>query len=170
MFSFRDEAAHSGSSPDKLRKLLLNDAPFLEYHSSRRLTDILRGNEGTSLVLVSIIAIIILTGVIILRITTSSLWASADKQYTQDRAYVMATSMGDSIDALIRDGSINLASYTSSTTFNPSGSYNDPIEATIAPEGENGYRVTVRAKAGNSEYVYSAYYTNTKGSYTRQIQ
>ncbi|MCR5047874.1 MAG: hypothetical protein K6A37_02805 [Saccharofermentans sp.] len=135
-----------------------------------RAAHILKSNDGASIVLVSIIAIIIITGVIILRITTSSLWASADKQYMQDRAYVMATTMGDSIDSLIRDGTINLTSYTSSTTINPSGSRNDPIEATIAPEGDNAYRVTVRAASGNAEYVYSALYTNTTGSYTRTIQ
>ena len=49
------------------------------------------GNEGSSIVLVTIIAIIIVTGIIILRVTTSSLWASADKQYNQDQAYMAAT-------------------------------------------------------------------------------
>ena len=58
----------------------------------------LRGNEGSSIVLVTIIAIIIVTGIIILRVTTSSLWASADKQYNQDQAYIAATSLGEAID------------------------------------------------------------------------
>ena len=67
----------------------------------KRTAGILRGNEGTSLILVSIIAILIITCVVILHVTTSSLWASADLQKYQDQAYVLATSMGDSIDDLV---------------------------------------------------------------------
>ena len=75
----------------------------------RRAEGILRDNEGASLVLITVIAIIILTSVVILRVTTSTLWASADKQRTQDKAYVEATTMGASIDYLISDGTINLS-------------------------------------------------------------
>ena len=53
----------------------------------KRTSGILRDNEGTSLVLVSIIAIIIITGVVILHVTTSSLWASADLQKYQDQEF-----------------------------------------------------------------------------------
>ena len=77
----------------------------------RRTAGILRGNEGTSLILVSIIAILIITCVVILHVTTGSLWASADLQKYQDQAYVLATSMGDSIDDLVDEGKINIASY-----------------------------------------------------------
>ena len=143
---------------------------------SKRLRSILHSNEGTSLVLVTIIAIIIITGVVILRVTTSTLWASADKQYYQDRCYVMATSMGDSIDKLIHDGTINLAEYTSETKLIQSGQINassgsgDSTEVVITPSGE-GYVVTVTATAGNASYSYSAFYSKTGsgGSYSRQI-
>ena len=77
----------------------------------RRISDILQSENGTSIVFVSIIAIIVITGVVILRVTAGSLWASADKQYSQDKAYLMATSLGESIDALIDDGKIVLDSY-----------------------------------------------------------
>ncbi len=137
----------------------------------RRTSRILNDNEGASLVLVSIISIIIVVSVVILRTTTSSLWASADKIYLQDKAYVMAVSMGDSIDALIHDGTIALTDITEPTAVVPSGSLPDPIEVLISPEEEGeGYFVTVRATGGNSEYIYSAYYTKSyTGTYTRQI-
>ena len=50
-----------------------------KQHNSKqnRVYAVLRDKEGTSLVLVSIIAILVVTGVVILRITTSSLLASA---------------------------------------------------------------------------------------------
>ncbi len=132
---------------------------------SHSISSILRSNEGTSIVLVTIIAILIITGVVILRITTSSLWASADKQYNQDQAYVMATTLGTSVDNLIRDNSINLASYSSTVTWNV-----DSSVITIAPHGE-GYLVTVTSKVGSASYVYSAYYAKSgrSGSYTRHI-
>ena len=65
---------------------------------------VLRKNEGSSIVLVTIISIIIVTGVIILRVTTSSLWASADKQYNQDQAYMAATSLGEAVDVILYEG------------------------------------------------------------------
>ncbi len=132
----------------------------------RRAEGILRDNEGASLVLVTVIAIIILTCVVILRVTTSTLWASADKQRTQDKAYVEATTMGASIDYLISDGTINLSNYTSSTDIVVDGS----VVANITPSG-NGYIVTVSAKEGNSTYVYTAYYFSSgrSGEYTRQM-
>lgn len=128
-------------------------------------TSILRGNEGTSLVLVTIIAILIITGVVILRITTSSLWASADKQYNQDQAYVMATTLGNSLDGLIHENAINLSGYSTTVTWNV-----DTSVITIEPYAE-GYLVTVTSKAAGSSYVYSAYYTKSgrSGTYTRHI-
>ena len=81
-----------------------------------RSSDILRGNEGASIVLVTIIAVIILTCIIVLRVTTSTLWASADKQYNQDQAYMLATTMGATIESLIQDKTIVLTDYN-----NPDG-------------------------------------------------
>ena len=63
----------------------------------KRTSSILRDNEGTSLLLVAVIAILIITGVVILRMTTTTLWAASDKQQYKDQAYVMATSLGDSL-------------------------------------------------------------------------
>ena len=110
-----------------------------------RTATILRDDAGASLVLVTIIAIIIITGVVILKITTSTLWASADKQYYQDRCYVMATSMGDSIDGLIQNGVIKLTDYSTGTTIVQPGQINassttsgDSTEVRIAPSGD-GY-------------------------------
>lgn len=138
-----------------------------------RALDILRGNEGTSIVLVTIIAIIIITGIVILRITSSNLWASADKQYYQDQAYMMATSMGSSVDALIADGVINLSDYTAATTIitdNPSQIAGASVTVVVTPS-TTGYVVEVEANAGNETYLYTAFYSRTAGSgvYTRQM-
>jgi hypothetical protein len=123
-------------------------------------------------VFVTIIAIIILTGIVILRITTSSLWASADKQYYQDRAYVMATSMGASIDVLINDKTINLDSYEgkSNQQIFEDTVGNDKVTATVTHSG-SGYLIEVRADVPNSVYVYRAYYykSDTSNSYLRQL-
>ena len=104
-----------------------------------RFTVILRGNEGASIVLVTIIAILIVTGVIILRTTTSALWASADKQLNQDQAYEMATSMGNSLDGIIvGNKSLDLSSIAagdgviiSKTSIN--GLPNSTISASVKP-------------------------------------
>lgn len=133
----------------------------------------MRGNEGTSIVLVTIIAIIIITGIVILRITSSNLWASADKQYYQDQAYMMATSMGSSVDALIADGVINLSDYTAATTIitdNPSQIAGASVTVVVTPS-TTGYVVEVEANAGNETYLYTAFYSRTAGSgvYTRQM-
>lgn len=120
----------------------------------RRASAILSDNEGASLVLVTIIAIIIITGVIVLRITTSALWASADKQYNQDQAYLAATSLGDSIDRLIRSGS-SPEDFTSR-------------EGVKVTSSEDIYTVEVTATCGNATYVYTAIYRKTGSSFIRQ--
>ena len=138
----------------------------------RRTADILLNENGASIVFVSIIAIIIVTGVVILRITTSSLWASADKQHYQDRAYVMASSMGASVDALINDGVINLDNYEGKTDYQIFEDIvgTDKVTVTVTQSG-NGYVIEAAADVPNSRYVYRAYYykSDTTGLYTRQI-
>ena len=138
----------------------------------RNLSEILQNENGASIVLVSIIAIIILTGVVILRVTTSSLWASAGKQYSQDKAYLMATSLGDSIDALVDDGTIVLESYNG---MNPTIIFeeevsNEKVTATVS-QSENGYLIEVKADIPNAVYIYRAFYykSETSGTYLRQI-
>ena len=134
-----------------------------------RTSGILQSNEGTSLVLVSIIAIIIITGVVILHVTTSSLWASADLQKYQDQAYVLAYSMGDSIDELISNNQLDLSSYTSSSScINDSSLPASNVTASVALRNGN-YVVTVTATTGNGKatYVYTATYRGSGVNYTR---
>ena len=141
----------------------------------KRTGSILRDNEGTSLLLVAVIAILIITGVVILRMTTTTLWAAADKQQYKDQAYVMATSLGDSLDQLIVDDKeIDLAAIYASDdkalfTDNASaGDCNGTVTAVVGKRGEN-YVVTVTAKVANEqyEYVYTATYSGSGTSYTR---
>ena len=100
--------------------------------------------------LVTIIAIIIITCVIILRVTTSTLWASADRQYYQDQAYMRATSLGQSIDALIK---------TNNYTLTPGTTYIDGNKVEITQNASTGkYTVTVTSSVGNVEYQYTAVY------------
>ncbi len=138
----------------------------------RNISGILQNRNGASIVFVSIIAIIILTGVVILRVTSSSLWASADKQYSQDKAYMMATSLGDSIDALVNDGTINLESYNGLNQmiiFEENVS-NEEVTATVSSM-DNGYLVEVKADIPNAVYIYRAFYykSETTGKYLRQL-
>lgn len=140
-----------------------------------RTAAILRGNDGTSIVLVTIIAILVITAVVILRMVTSSLLASSDKQYNQDQAYMLATSMGTTIDNLIREKVIDLTTYSdpSGTVIldnHPSKLPNAHVIVTVVPSG-SGYIVNIEAKVARATYIYSAYYSRAGNSnnYTRQI-
>lgn len=142
-----------------------------------RFTVILRGNEGASIVLVTIIAILIVTGVIILRTTTSALWASADKQLNQDQAYEMATSMGNSLDGIIvGNKSLDLSSIAagdgviiSKTSIN--GLPNSTISASVKPlsndDDNRVYVVTVEANVATATYSYIAQYSGSGTNYQR---
>ena len=136
----------------------------------KRTLSILRNNEGTSLVLVAIIGIIILTGIVILRVATSSLWASADKQLNQDQAYQAATSFGESLDKVIKDNKLSLASYATSTAVQTVISSRDipglPNSTIMTEAKGNGVAdgdvmIIVTAKVADAEYVYTATYTST---------
>ena len=113
-----------------------------------RAAAILRSNDGTSIVLVTIIAIIIVCCVVILRTTTSALWASADRQYYQDQAYMRATSLGQAIDELHKNGEFPLTPGTQTIDGN-----------TVTVTGTGPYTVTVTSKVGNAEYQYTATYS-----------
>ena len=142
-----------------------------------RFTAILRGNEGASIVLVTIIAILIITGVIILRTTSSALWASADKQLNQDQAYEMATSMGNSLDGIIiGNKSLDLSSIAagdgviiSKTSIN--GLPNATISASVEPlskdDNNRVYIVTVEANVATASYSYIAQYSGSGTNYRR---
>lgn len=116
---------------------------------------VLRDNEGASIVMVSIIALIIVTGVIVLRITTSSLWASADKQYNQDQAYVAATSLGEAIDGLLVEGYLPPSSI-------------DGLPVSFNQVGDSDYYILeVTASYGDASYTYSTNYKKAGTSYRR---
>lgn len=136
----------------------------------KRTCGILRSNEGTSLVLVSILAIIIVAGVVILHVTTSSLWASADLQRYQDQAYVLATSMGDSIDDLVDAGKMDLSSYAANhTVISDDNLSAQTVVVTVSQNSSGNYEVTVTATAGNgmATYIYKATYRGSGTSYSR---
>ena len=116
---------------------------------------VLRDNGGASIVMVSIIALIIVTGVIVLRITTSSLWASADKQYNQDQAYVAATSLGEVIDGLLSEG-------------DPLPDDVDGLPVSFNQVGDSDYyTLEITASYGDASYTYCANYKKTGTSYRR---
>ncbi|MBP3809218.1 MAG: hypothetical protein ILA15_00680 [Clostridiales bacterium] len=140
-----------------------------------RAAHILKSNDGASIVLVSIIAILVITAVVILRMSTSSLMAGSDKQYRQDQAYMMATSMGASLDNLIVTKTIRLTNYTDPNgtviiTDSPTSIPNSSVTATVTPSGV-GYVLQVEAKVAGETYIYSAYYSRAGNSdnFTRQI-
>ena len=132
---------------------------------SSRTSVLLRGNEGTSLVLVSIIAIIVITAVIVLRISTSALWASADKQLNQDRAYEVATSLATSMDYMITSENAHApADYVTGGPVPVSGLPDATVDVTMTTTTTSGtdyYVLSVTAKVAGAEYTYTAtYYAN----------
>ncbi|MBP5261357.1 MAG: hypothetical protein J6Z43_04420 [Clostridiales bacterium] len=132
-----------------------------------RISEILRDNEGASLVLVSIISIIIVTSVIILRMTVSSLWASADRQYIQDQVYVASTTMGDAINGLVLTKELNLGELAQNKTVTETTYDNMRVSAMVEEVGTSTYKVSVTASLADAEYVYSAVYYGSDTNYTR---
>jgi hypothetical protein len=127
----------------------------------KRTRKILGSNEGASLVLVCILAIIVLTAVVVLRITTSTFLASSNRQLNQDQAYELAASLGESIDIMVERGDYDIFEQTPDTIYDsvskgdnftglPSGS---KVVAEVSDITE-GKRLTVTANVGNAEYVY----------------
>ena len=146
----------------------------MRKQNKRNSLSFLMENEGASIVLVTIISILIVTGVVILRITTSSLLASADKQLNQDKAYMMAVSLGDSIDKLISDDKITdpyvfngfddsanteYAIHNSSVTVQVS-EYKNVSDKYIV--------ITVKSKVVDAEYEYKLTYLQVGSKYVRQ--
>ena len=142
-----------------------------------RVISIIYGNEGASLVLVSIIAILVVSAILILRTTTNAMWASANKQLSQDQAYEMATSLGESIDVLISSKEIPLDTiyqgdgYIFHKTTN-TGLANSSVEATVTTITDSTnrtvYEVNVTATSADATYIYTARYTGSGTSYKRQ--
>lgn len=118
-------------------------------------------NEGASLVLVAILAIVVLTAVVILRVTTSTFMASANKQLNQDQAYELAASLGSSIDELIADGKYSLDDIDSDKIiYSHSGFSGLPdasVEAMIDVEPDVKI-LKVTSHVGKAQYVYTKEY------------
>lgn len=127
----------------------------------RRTSRILGGNEGASLVLVAVLATIVLTAVIVLRIATNSFMASANRQLNQDQAYELAASLGSSIDVLINDGEIDLDSINSDTPLYSENKFvnlpNSSVEAKIIVKPKVK-KLEVTAIVGKAQYVYTKEY------------
>ena len=134
----------------------------------KRITSVLGNNEGASMVLVSVLAIIVLTAVVVLRLTTTTFMASANRQLNQDQAYELAASLGESINLLIQEDKYDIYA----TQLNPSTgereiySQNDfqdlpdaSVVATVSETSDGtGRLLTVKAAVGGAEYVYTREY------------
>ena len=133
----------------------------------KRTTAILGNNEGASLVLVSILAIIVLMSVVILRLATTTFMASSNRQLNQDQAYELAASLGASIDELIDEGKFDLDAIKSDRMGDDNIYYRDTfsglpkasVKAEIDVE-ENSKTLIVTAKVGKAQYVYTKEYAS----------
>lgn len=126
-----------------------------------RTAKILGNNEGASLVLVSVLAIIVLTAVIILRVTTTTFMASANRQLNQDQAYELAASLGASLDVLINDGNLDPADITGTTPFYSEDKFDKLPNASVTATMKDGTVVRtleVTAKVGKAQYTYTKEY------------
>ena len=133
----------------------------------KRTSAVLGNNEGASLVLVSILAILVVTAVVILRVTSSTYMASANRQANQDQAYELAASLGESIDELIENGKYDISVVPDGTQILkvghgtshhlsglPAKSYAEAKVSNIT----GGKRLKVTAVVGNAEYIYTKEY------------
>jgi hypothetical protein len=143
----------------------------------RRTSRILGDNEGASLVLVAILATIVLTAVIVVRIATTSFMASANRQLNQDQAYELAASLGESINLLIEEDKfliydVTLDEYVTDsdtgvttyykTIYNQNGFEGLPdasVVAIVTETGDGSGRILeVTADVGSAEYIYTREY------------
>ena len=134
----------------------------------KRITRVLGNNEGASLVLVSVLAIIVLTAVVVLRLTTTTFMASANRQLNQDQAYELAASLGESVNLLIQEDKYDIYTTTLDPTAKTKVIYsqdefdNLPDASVIATVSETsdgaGRLLTVKAIVGESEYIYTREY------------
>lgn len=132
----------------------------------KRTSDILRSNDGASIVMVTIIAVIIVAGVIILSINSSTLLAFADRQYSKDQAYEAATTLGMALDEHISKGGIELDQHDGQEIVTDSYNGIDVI-ARVDGKGTDTYVVSVTALSRGSEYVFTATYTGSGSTYLR---
>ena len=130
---------------------------------AKKTTRILGDNKGASLILVSILAIIVLSAVIILRVSTTTFMASANTHLNQDQAYELAASLGESIDILVINGEYDI--YNSSETdpiYSQTGFSGLPANSSVVayakPLGSNGRTLEITATVGDATYVYTKEY------------
>ncbi len=128
----------------------------------RRIKEILRSNEGASLVLVSILAIVVLTAVVLLRVTTTTYIASATKQLNQDQAYELAASMGESIDNLVNTGKLDINAVPAGDTIASQTGFeqlpDSSVTATVEKLSSGSRMIVVTAQVGDATYVYTKEY------------
>ena len=143
----------------------------------KRITSILGNNEGASMVLVSVLAIIVLTAVVVLRVATTTFMASTNRQLNQDQAYELAASLGESINLLIEEDKfliydVTLDEYVTDsetgvttyyrTIYNQNGFEGLPDASVVAIVTEtsdgSGRILEVTADVGNAEYIYMREY------------
>ena len=126
-----------------------------------RTATIIGNNEGASLVLVSILAILVMMSVVILRLATTTFMASSNRQLNQDQAYELAASLGSSIDALIENGDYDLDTVTSSKDIYTHGTFSGLPNSSLTAHIDVSDRVkklTITAKVGKAQYVYTKEY------------
>lgn len=143
----------------------------------KRTAQILRNNEGASMVLVSVLAIIVLTAVVVLRVATTTFMASTNRQLNQDQAYELAASLGESINLLIEEDKfliydITLDEYVTDsdtgvttyykTIYNQNGFEGLPdasVVAIVTETGDGSGRILeVTADVGSAEYIFTREY------------
>ncbi len=143
----------------------------------KRTAQILRNNEGASMVLVSVLAIIVLTAVVVLRVATTTFMASTNRQLNQDQAYELAASLGESINLLIEEdkfliNDVTLDEYVTDsdtgvttyykTIYNQNGFEGLPdasVVAIVTETGDGSGRILeVTADVGSAEYIYTREY------------
>ena len=126
----------------------------------KRTAGILSNNDGASLLMVSIIAILVLSAVIILRISTTTFMASSTRQLNQDQAYELAASLGESIDILIAEGKCDLKDIDGTIYSQDTGFVGMP-DASVKAEVstiDGGKKLTVTSQVGKATYVYTKEY------------
>lgn len=129
----------------------------------KRTAAILGNNEGASLVLVSILAILVLMSVVILRLATTTFMASSNRQLNQDQAYELAASLGSSIDALIENGDYDLDTVTSSKDIYTHGTFSGLPNSSLTAHidvSDGVKKLTITAKVGKAQYVYTKEYAS----------
>ena len=119
------------------------------------------------MVLVAILAIIVLSAVVILRVSTTTFMASSNRQLNQDQAYELAASLGASIDKLIEEGKYSIADAPVATPIYDQNTFpglpNSSVKAEVSKifndTGEEvGRLLKVTAIVGKASYIYTKEY------------